>query len=115
MYTEFLKGLAELAEKLDEVAKIGSDVTSGGGMPTPYVAGSLEVKLEGEVVGYFDFEDEYVIYREKPPVVREKLSATFTGSEQLGTPEALKTTVESPPEGLKTTVEKYDPTEEPFA
>ena len=73
MYTEFLKGLAELAEKLDEVAKIGSDVTSGGGMPTPYVAGSLEVRLDGEVVGYFDFEDEYVIYREKPRKAPEAL------------------------------------------
>jgi len=75
MYTEFLKGLAELAEKLDEVAKIGSDSDSSG-LPTPYVAGSIEVRLDGEVIGYFDFEDEYVLYREKPP-------------------EALKTTVKS--------------------
>jgi len=94
MYTEFLKGLAALAEKLDEVAKMGSDNDTSG-LPTPYVAGSIEVRLDGEVIGYFDFEDEYVLYREKPP-------------------EAPKTTVESPPEGLKTTVKKYDPTEEPF-
>jgi len=87
MYTEFLKALAEIAEHLDKAVKIGSDGSPDGlGMPTPYIYGSLEVRLEGEIVGYFDLEDEYVLYREKAP-------------------EAQKTTVESPPEGLKTTVE----------
>jgi len=63
MYAEFLRGLAEIAEKLNEVAVMGEDKPNG--LPTPYVGGSVEVKLDGETVGYFDFEDEYVLYRVK--------------------------------------------------
>lgn len=59
MYTDFLKTLALISEKLDEVAKMGSD---GPGLPTPYLAGSVDVLLEGEKVGSFQFEDEWVIY-----------------------------------------------------
>jgi hypothetical protein len=58
MYAEFLQGLADLATSLNEAAKIGSD----GPIPTPYLAGKVEVRLEGEPVGYFEFEDEWVIY-----------------------------------------------------
>ena len=65
MYAEFLKGLAEIAEKLDEVAKIGGNANNTRPLPTPYVAGSVEVRLDGNLVGYFDFEDEWVTYREK--------------------------------------------------
>lgn len=61
MYTAFMRGLADIAEKLDEAAKLGSDQ----GMPTPYIAGRIEVRLDGAIVGYFIVEDDYVLYEEK--------------------------------------------------
>ncbi len=71
MYTEYLQTLAKISEHLDAVAKIGGDIP-GKTMPTPYVQGSLEVVLDGEIVGYFDFEDDYVLYRERPIADRAK-------------------------------------------
>ena len=62
MYTDYLKGLAELAEALDIVAKIGSDGSANGKLPTPYIGGKIEVRLEGEVVGHFIVEDEFVVF-----------------------------------------------------
>ncbi len=64
MYTEFLKGLAALSEKLDEAVKIGGEVS---GMPTPYLSGTIDVSLDGEKVGRFKIEDEYVVYESLKP------------------------------------------------
>lgn len=61
MYAEFLKGLADIAEKLNEVAQMGTDE----GVGTPYVAGKLEVRSHGDVVGHFEFIDEFVVYTPK--------------------------------------------------
>ncbi len=61
MYTAFLDTLAKIAKLLDEAAKIGGDED---GMPTPYLYGRVGVRLDGQDVGYFEFEDEWVIYHE---------------------------------------------------
>lgn len=60
MYAEFLSVLAELAAKLNDAARIGGDGPNG--MPTPYLAGEVEVRLSGDRVGCFQFEDEWVTY-----------------------------------------------------
>lgn len=59
MYYEFLETLAEIAKHLNEAAKIGGDVA---GMPTPYLFGKVEVRMDGETVGHFEFVDEWVNY-----------------------------------------------------
>jgi hypothetical protein len=61
MYTEFLTTLSRLSQLLDEAVKIGGDEN---GMPAPYLYGKVEVLLDGETVGHFIIEDEYVIYQE---------------------------------------------------
>ena len=62
MYAQFLRTLADLAEGLDKLATIGEDKTSGPS--TPYLHGKVDVALDGEVVGHFAFEDEWVIYHD---------------------------------------------------
>ena len=87
MYTQFLRALAEIAEYLDAAAKVGGGATAVESLPTPYLSGSIEVRLDGALVGRFIFEDEWVIYEPDSPA----------------------------PETTVTEAEKYDPTEEPFA
>lgn len=64
MYAEFLKGLADIAEQLNKAATMGGETE--GNIPTPYIYGNIEVRLDGESVGYFELVDEYVIYHDKP-------------------------------------------------
>jgi hypothetical protein len=64
MYTDFIKTLAIISEKLDEIARIGTD--EQGTLPKPYVGGRLDVLLDGTKVGYFEFEDDWVIYVNEP-------------------------------------------------
>ena len=59
MYTEFLEGLYKLSKGLQDLAAVGGDIE---GMPTPYLYGKVEVRLDGEVVGHFEFVDEWVQY-----------------------------------------------------
>jgi hypothetical protein len=64
MSTSFLKGLAELSAALDAAALIGSDDQG-----TPYLVGMVEVRLEGETVGQFEFTgDEWVTYHPKEKI-----------------------------------------------
>lgn len=58
-YAEFFQGLAELARALDVAAAIGGELE---GMPTPYLHGTVEVRLDGQRVGEFEFVDEKAIY-----------------------------------------------------
>lgn len=64
MYTAYLKGIASISEKLDEVCQMGGKDDQG--MPTPYVGGKLDVYLDGSVCGHFVFEDEWVMYHDSP-------------------------------------------------
>ncbi len=59
MYTEFLQGLADLSKLLTQAAQLGGDLK---GMPTPYLYGKVEVRLDDTTVGYFEFVDEWVQY-----------------------------------------------------
>lgn len=70
MYTEFLKGLAELSEKLNEAAKLGGN--NEDLLPVPYLAGQVEVHLDGELVGHFVFEETWVNYEPTKDEFEEK-------------------------------------------
>jgi hypothetical protein len=61
MYTAFLEGLGRLGRALDEAVKIGGN-DGADNLPEPYLAGRVEVRLDGEVVGWFQIEDEWVTY-----------------------------------------------------
>jgi hypothetical protein len=69
MYAEFLTTLGKIAEKLNEAAVIGGEEL---GPPTPYLAGKVEVRLDGERVGWFEFVDEWVNYVDDPGPIGTK-------------------------------------------
>ena len=68
MYVEFLETLLEIAKHLNEAAKLGGGV--GTDLPRPYVAGKVDINLDGTKVGEFTFEDDWVIYQ---PIKNEKV------------------------------------------
>ena len=65
MYTEFLEQLAWLSKQLEPLAQ--SPESAQSGMPIPYITGRIAVHLDGEVIGYFELQDDYVNYVNEPP------------------------------------------------